>query len=265
LKITKPSRITQEHAKPVRTKINDHPMVAGLAFLTCLLPTSVYYEAFGKGGFNSSDIPWKIALIFLFFIPAVFIIHYIINRRQCRLWWEGVAALFGVLAVWLLLGAWSFFYFGFAPMPQFERIIGLLVCLGGTTFWLISVWRDYVKIDRKEQLRESLFVEESDRIVYSGTASDAVVMCLPQRNPFTRVHVWLVLFFGPFLGGILLVVLKLMPQSSGPHAMFLLVSFLSFPLSQWILGYLGVRTAYFHIYLAFWLERRTGKRVFLGP
>jgi hypothetical protein len=252
-------------AEIFRTKINDHPLAAGLAFLICLLPTGVYYEAFGEGEFNSSDFPWIIAFSFQIFIPISLIFHYVINRNKRRLWWEGIVASFSLFAMWMLFGSWSFFYFGFAPMPMWERTTGLLGCFGATGWWLVRVWGDYKKNDIKHRLKETLFIEQENRFIYKGCAADKILSCLPQRNLFTSLHIWLVSFFGPLLGGVLLIFLKTIPQSSGPHALFLIVSFLSFPLSQWILGYLGIRTIYFHIYLPLQIERETGKKVILFP
>jgi hypothetical protein len=230
-----------------------------------LLPTAVYYEAFGKGGFDVSELPWKMAFAIQLLIPLVLFAHYLINRRRRRLWWEGVVALWAVVGLWMPMGSCTFFYFGFAPMPALERGVGLLGCIGGTIFWLTLVWRDYVRQDKEHRLKETLYIEEDKRFIYKGTAADTIVSCLPQRNPFTRAHFWLVSYFGPLLGGIFLVAIKVIPQSSGPHALFLIGSFLSFPLSQWMLGYFGVRTFYFHIYLPLQIERETGKKVILEP
>jgi hypothetical protein len=170
-----------------------------------------------------------------------------------------------VAVAWLFLGSYAFVYFGFAPIPVWERITGLLACFIGTIFWLVRVWNDYVLYDKEQDLRGTLYVEEVHRFIYSGVNSDGVVLSLPQRNLFTRAHVWLVSFFGPFLGGIFMIIVKAIPNSPGSHAFFLISSFLSFPLSQWILGYLGVRTFYFHIYLPLKIEGETGKKVVLAP
>jgi hypothetical protein len=65
--------------------------------------------------------------------------------------------------------------------------------------------------------------------------------------------------------GISLIASRLIPHASGPHALFLILSFMSFPLSQWFLGYMGITTVYFHIYLPLKIERETGKKVILAP
>jgi hypothetical protein len=167
--------------------------------------------------------------------------------------------------MWIPLGSWSFFYFLFAPMPSLERGAALTICFGGTAIWLSRVWSDYKKIDRDRDLKRTLFNYENKTIAYSSTKSDGVVLALPQRNSFTRAHRCIVSFFGLFFGGIVLITVKIIPQTSGPHALFLIISFLSFPLSQWVLGYLCIRTIYFHVYLPLQIERETGKKVILAP
>ncbi|MGT2458951.1 hypothetical protein ACU4GI_39815 [Cupriavidus basilensis] len=245
-----------------RTKIDGHPLVAGMIVLLCLIPTSIYYGAFGRFGFDSTDIPLVISLSIQLVIPLVIVIHFFLNRSVCRMWLEGVSAMLIVIPVWMTMGSWPFFYFTFAPMPMWERVIGVMVYGGGTILWLICVWRDYAIQDKNLRLREILFVEEEYRFIYWGSKADAIVARLPQRNPFTQVNFWLASIFCPLFGGIFMIAMKLIPQSSGPHAMFLFLSFISFPLSQWILGYLGLRTVYFHIYLPLRIERETGKKSF---
>lgn len=246
-----------------RSRVSDHAKLAGCVLVIGSLPTILYAIAFSQ--FEGSELPWKISMAIQLASSSLIFVHYLTNRNSSRMWYEGCAATLAGVAFWFALGSCSFVYFGFAPMPFIERVFALTFFLLGTIFWMSLVWVDYVKKDEEFRLRETLYIEEAERVIYWGAKADGIVARLPQRNPFTRAHFWLVSMFGPLLGGICIIVLKIVPQSSGPHAMFLVLSFLSFPLSQWILGYLVLRTVYFHIYLPLKIERETGKKVILGP
>ena len=148
-------------------------------------------------------------------------------------------------------------------MPVSVRWTVLSPCLAGTAYWLIVVWRDYESDAERLGLLSRLYRVESDRIVYSAEAS-TVILTLKQRNPFSRLHFWGV-SLAPLVGGIALSSVEHFQSTSGPHVVFLILSFFSYPMSQWILAYLGMRTVFFHVYLPFKIEKKTGKKVILAP
>jgi uncharacterized membrane-anchored protein YitT (DUF2179 family) len=252
-----------EGSQPIRTRIDDHPLAAGLNLPLGGLGTFLYYAGFSD--FRTSTLPWKISGILTVMATGVVLLHYLLNRHSRRLLWEGFVALFALVPSWLVLGSCWLFYFLFAPMPTWVRFVVLVPCLLGTAYWLYVVWKDYARDFEKLGLRERLYKFEATRIVYPGGASDMVVAMLKQRNPFTRIHFWIVTSFGPILMGIAMSSIEHFQSSSGPHAVFLILSFLSFPMSLWILAYLGVRTVFFHVFYPLKLERETGKKVILDP
>jgi hypothetical protein len=246
-----------------QSRVSDHGRLAGLIFFIGFGPTLFYFAAFKE--FNGSNIPWKLSLDMQIIIPLILILHFFENRKKSRMWHEGCAAAISLLEIWMLIGSYPFIYFSFAPIPLFIKIIGLTSIITGTTHWIYIAWHEYLKFDKSKNLENELFIDEGERILYYGTQADLIIASMPQRNPFTRIHFLLVSACGPFLGGVCLILFKLIPASFGLNFLFLFLSFICFPLSQWLLGYLVTRTVYFHIYLPLKIEHKTGKIVILGP
>jgi xanthine/uracil permease len=144
-------------AKHGRTRIDDHIMLAGCILISCSFPTGLYFMAFHD--FHGSQLPWKLAFSVQIVVPLILVIHYFANRRASRMWCEGVATSAATLGFWTIFGSCPFVYFGFAPMPLWERSAGLTGCLAGTLFWTIIVWRDHANYDLKLRLKQSLFIK----------------------------------------------------------------------------------------------------------
>ncbi len=246
-----------------RTPIDDQPFAATLGIVLGLVPTGIYYAAFSD--FGTTMLPWKICAAITVLVPICTFVHYAFNRRKRRMWWAGCASLLGVIPIWLLLGSWWLFYFAFAPMPVWVRTAALALCGLGTMYWLTLVWRDYVRITESQQLEQQLFKHEPSHIVFSIASGSRILPFLNQRNPFTKLHVWAGTTLAPIFVGILLTSSHVLQGFKGPHVVFLTESFFAFPLSQYVLAYLGLRIAFFDVYLPLKLERETGKKVILGP
>jgi hypothetical protein len=255
-----PIYVSSESSRDL-TSIDLHPKAAGLNLFIGGLITFVYYAGFSD--FKTTTMPWKVTGSLTLISSAVLLVQYFLNRSRRRLIWEGIAAIFGLLPIWLLLGSCWLAYFLFAPMPVFVRWSVLLPCLAGTIYWLIVVWRDYESVAKRRGLLSRLYRVEGDRIVYSIEAS-TVVLTLKQRSPFSRLHFWGV-SLAPLLGGIALSSVEHFQSASGPHGVFLILSFFSYPMSQWMLAYLGMRTVFFHVYLPRKIEKETAKKVILAP
>lgn len=256
------SKASNEEVSVDRTQIDDEPMAAALIFLLGLFPVGFYYAIFSQ--FGTTMLPWKICGAITTLSPALVLIHYFINRRQRRMWWAGCAALIGFLPIWLISASYWLFYFSFAPMLAWLRLIVLASGVGGTIYWLTLVWRDYTRITTRLQLEQQLFKEESSRVVYSIATGMRILPFLKQRSPFTKLHI-LCLTFVPIFTGILLTSSSVFTSMKGPHAVLLVLSFFSFPLSQYLLAYLAMRGVFFEIYMPLKLERETGKKVILRP
>jgi hypothetical protein len=244
-----------------RTRIDSHPKIAALMILISCIPTFLYYALFSD--LTGSQIPWKISAFIQIIVPLTTISHYIFNKKSRRLLYEGQAALVIMIGLWMVVGSWPFMYFGFAPMSRWASLTGLSIIFFSTVFWVKSVFEDYSKYDAEYNLRKKLFIEKDGNFIYGGVAADRIILFLPQRNPlFEMSFIW---FSAIGIAAIYFFLSKSSLEFERANGMFVLFSLLSFPLSQWMLGYIGVRIAYFHIYLPLKIESETGKKVILGP
>lgn len=245
-----------------RTRIDDHLQAAALTLPLGGLVTLVYFAGFSR--FGASELPWKITASATFLAITVLVCHYFLNRRARRLIWEGVAAMFALVPTWLLMGSCWLFYFIFAPMPHWLKWITLVPCALGTVYWLRIVWKDYARDVDRLHLVQRLYRFDEQRILYPGADSDMIVATLRQRNPFIWLPVWAI-SLAPLIGALAMSSIEHFESPSGPHMVFLVLSFFSFPMSLWMLAYFGLRTVYFHVYLPFKLEAQTKKKVILAP
>lgn len=244
-----------------RTRIDDHPLAAKIGLVIGVIPIIIYWHAFN--GFWSSSLPWIIALVLEIGCPLFLYVHYLLNRRSRRLIWEGVTVCVGFVPTWMLLGSYWLFYFCFAPMSVAIRSIALLMCLAVTATWAWLSWAAFARENERLGLLERLFKDEGDRIVYPDE-SDSVIGKLDGPGKSIAVPYWLVSVLGPILIGYSMLSARLFEGNGGPHGMFIILSAIGLPVTCWLLTKFFVRFAYFHIYLAIKLERKTGKKVILG-
>jgi hypothetical protein len=245
-----------------RTRIDDHLQAAALTLPLGGLVTILYLAGFSR--FGGSELPWKITASATLLAIVTLVLHYFFNRKARRLIWEGVAAMFALIPTWLLMGSCWLFYFIFAPIPYWLRWATLVPCVCGTAYWLRLAWIDYASSVENLHLIPRLYQFEEQQILYPGANSDMLVAELRQRNPLAWLPVWAV-SFAPLIGALAFGSIEHFESQSGPHLVFLILSFLSFPMSLWILAYLGLRTVFFHVYLPIKLETQSGQKVILAP
>ncbi|WP_232490472.1 hypothetical protein [Burkholderia ubonensis] len=245
-----------------KTRIDGHPLVAKLSLFTGLLPLGVYWVAFNA--FGSSNVPWQIALALEFFCPTLIYVHYLMNRRARRLYWEGIAAITAFVPIWMAVCSYWLFYLGFAPLPFEARLIALSFCLGITAITILITWRNYARQTERLGLVLRMPVIEPDTIVYPDTLDNGVPMLERSWNWLSVPPVWLVSLIGSAGTAYAMLTGRVYETTGGPHILFIMLSIVSFPLSCLIVGRFFVRLAYFHIYLPLKLERETGKKVILG-
>jgi hypothetical protein len=246
-----------------RTRIDAHVMGAALLVIPGLLPVGIYWFAFNQ--FGTSQLPWKIAFTVVISCVLASCASYVLNRRSRRLFWEGATASVSVLVIWMVLGSYWLFYFGFAPMPSWVRVTALTFSAGLTCMWILWSWRNYQRVTVDQDLVSKLYIEESGQIVYPGAESDMAVACI--ASPWKGLNIPYRAFsiVAPLVIAYAFVSQRVFEKSGGPHSAFIILSILSLPLSNGILGQFLVRTVFFHVYLALKLEKKTGKKVILGP
>ncbi|WP_230947360.1 hypothetical protein [Burkholderia territorii] len=245
-----------------RTRIDDHAKLALICGVLGLVPLALYWIAFKA--FRSSSLPWKIALAVELICPTVIYAHYLLNRRARRLYWEGVAALFGVVPIWMIIGSHWLFYFGFAPMPAGIRAAALLFCIGVTVISVMVTWKNYRRATEQSGLLRRMLVVEPDKIVFPDTLDRGVSMFQRSWRWMPTPPIWVISLVGSVGTAYAAFVGRLYEAPGGPHILFMMLSVIGFPFSCLIIGHFFVRLAYFHIYLPLKLERETGKRVILG-
>ncbi|AOJ36813.1 hypothetical protein WJ23_02340 [Burkholderia lata] len=254
-------RSSGDTGKGDRTRIDDHPLAAKIGLVIGIIPIIIYWHAFN--GFWSSRLPWVIALVLEIGCPLFLYVHYFLNRRSRRLIWEGVAVCVGFIPTWMLLGSYWLFYFCFAPMSVAIRAIALLMCLLVVATWAWLSWAAFARENARLGLLQKLFKDEGDCVVYPDE-SDSVIGKLDGPGKSIAVPYWLVSMVGPILIGYSMLSARLFEGNGGPHGMFIILSAIGLPITCWLLTKFFVRFAYFHIYLAIKLERKTGKKVVLG-
>ena len=245
-----------------RTRIDDHAKLAMICGVLGLVPLALYWIAFKA--FRSSNLPWKIALTVELICPTIVYAHYLLNRRAKRLYWEGIAALFGALPIWMVMGSHWLFYFGFAPMPANIRATALLFCIGITVALIVLTWKNYRRATEQLGLVGRMIVVEPDTIIFPDTLDRGVSMFRRSWRWLPAPPIWLISLIGSAGTAYAMLAGRLYEASGGPHILFMMLSVIGFPFSCLIVGHFFVRLAYFHIYLPLKLERETGKRVILG-
>jgi hypothetical protein len=246
-----------------KTRIDGHFQGALLVALLGCFPIALYWIGFKA--FGASQLPWKIASAVVASGVLTSCVSYLLNRRPRRLFWEGLAASVVSLTFWLMLGSCWVFYFGFAPMPFWIRIIALLFFVALTGFWIRRSWGNYQRATADQDLISKLYIKGPDRIVYPGAESDATVACIPSPWKGLPIPYWAVAILAPLVIAYAFVSQRIFEKSGGPHGVFIILSVLSLPMSNGILDQFLMRTVFFHVYLALKLERKTGKKVILGP
>ncbi|WP_407971118.1 hypothetical protein ACJ51O_02310 [Burkholderia pyrrocinia] len=245
-----------------RTRIDDHAKLAMICGVLGLVPLALYWIAFNA--FQSSAMPWKIALAIEVLCPITVYVHYLLNRRARRLYWEGVAALFAMLPIWMIMGSHWLFYLGFAPMPGGVRAMALSLCISATVITIMVTWQNYRRATERLGLVQRMPVIEPDTIVYPDALDRGVSMFERSWSWLPVPPIWLVSLIGSAGAAYAMLTGRVFETTSGPHVLFIMLSVVGFPLSCLIIGHFFVRLAYFHIYLPLKLERETGKKVILG-
>lgn len=246
-----------------KTRIDAHLQGAALVVVLGCFPVAIYW--FAVNDFRISHLPLQIALAVVASSSLAACTNYVLNRRARRLFWEGLAATVCGLTFWLMLGSYWLFYFGFAPMPSWVRIIALTFSAGVTSIWIWLSWRNYERTTADQDLVSKLYFEGANQIVYPGAESDLTVACIASPWKGLSIPYRAFSIVAPLVIAYAFLSQRVFEKSGGPHGVFIILSILSLPLSNGILGQFLVRTVFFHVYLALKLEQKTGKKVILGP
>lgn len=257
------SIVAREPNIATKTRIDGHPVVARLCVVMGLLPLGVYWVAFNA--FGSSNLPWQIALGLEVFCPSFVYVHYLMNHRARRLFWEGIAASIGLLPFWMAIGSYWLFYLGFAPIPRSARLGALSTCLGITLIAIVVTWGNYRRATERLGVVQRMLVVEPDTIVYPDTLDAGISMFERSWDWLPVPPIWGISLIGSIGTAYAMLSGRVFETTGGPHILFIMLSIISLPLSCLFIGHFFVRLAYFHIYLPLKLERETGKKVTLGP
>ncbi|MCA8258309.1 hypothetical protein LGM89_34035 [Burkholderia sp. AU31624] len=247
-----------------RTRIDDNLKTAMLGLVIGIGPVGIYWIMFGDSG--SPFQPWKIALTVLVISSLVLIANYIFNRQSKRLVWAGVATCIGMFGpMWLMFGSWCFFYFGFAPLPTWLRYLGFSTCTLIVAWWVVLSWWSYRRATVRFDLTKKLYMVRGDRIIYPAGASDAEVSELEGPGRSWIMPMWVVSILGPIGGGFAISTIHMGTGNSTLHVPLIFLSVFALPATCWLFAKMIARIFFFHVYLAWKLERQTGKKVILAP
>lgn len=230
----------------------------GVLFFS-LLGTSITWA--GTDSFNCSAIIWKTSLILGLFSASLAWLVYLPFRNTDKLLGNGLLSIFFFLCVFWLFGfAGFYFYFLFAPINLWLRLIALS---GVSTSLIYHAYIILCDINEAFQKNKNLFnqmyCDEGHFFTFSRQAVGFLEKSRKNRNPFKSIHAYAAMIVAPF---ILTLNQILTPVLGEGHGVFLALAFFSVPILLWGTEIL-TQTIVIMIYYPIKLQRATGKTVLM--
>jgi hypothetical protein len=182
-------------------------------------------------------------------------------KNTDKLLGNGLLALFVLFSLFWVFGfAGFYFYFLFAPISIWSRIIALI---GFTTALL---YRAYIimcdiseAFQKHEKLFDCMYCDEGTAFTFTREAVGLLEKSRRDRNPFKSIHAYAAMIVAPF---VLVLNRVLTPVFGDGHGVFIVLVFFSAPLLLWGIG-IVVQTIITMIYYPFKLQQETGKPVLM--
>jgi hypothetical protein len=215
----------------------------------------------GVDTFNCSAIVWEASLALNVFVSALAWLIYLPFRNTDRLLGNGLLAIIVLFSFFWLFGfAGFYFYFLFAPISLYTRVIALV------GFTAMLLYRGHViSNDIKDAFQENkklfarMYCDEGSSITFTRAAVGYLEKSRRDRNPFKSIHAYAAMIVAPF---VLVLNRMLSPVFGDGHGVFIIVAFFSAPILLWGVGVV-VQTIVTMIYYPIKLQRETGKPVLM--
>jgi hypothetical protein len=245
-------KITSQYDDAVKTSC------FGGAFVMLVATAGIWA---GAGEFNLSSVFWKIGLWYTLGLFVVIPVIYFYFRQSNLLWPFAIMGFLGMGIPGLSVmgpGAY-FFYFGFAPMPLWAHVLGLVGGIGMSYYWGRLVWHDVMTALNNKAMFDRIYIEEDDAFYYLHSSVRTLEEVAPARDPFKSYHLYAALLITPFV-----VVLNRMltPYTGSGHGVFIVLSFFGLPMMLFAMGVM-VRSFIMMVYFPIKLRKTTGKPVLM--
>ena len=106
-------------------------------------------------------------------------------------------------------------------------------------------WRNYQRTTESQNLARKLYTEEPNQIVYPGAESEMTVACIASPWKGLPIPYWVFSIGAPIVIAYAFVSPRVFEKSGGSHGVFIVLSILSLPMSNGILGQFLTRTIFF--------------------
>lgn len=210
--------------------------------------------------YGVSGVPGKISVAIAVICIAVPVLCWLACASTRKFAMHGSVRLIGLVSAYALLGiAFYFFYFIFAPMPLFERILGLGSGGALSAYWLIFSWLELTRFIERSNFEDRAFDFYDDEIVCKAKFFEILDKGHVDKNPFVKWHTWIVMAVAPFS----LVLSRVLSTYFGTSGVLFFIAAASFPVSLWLIG-VRVRIGVTMIQLPLSMERKYHKPVLIA-
>lgn len=228
----------------------------------------LFFSLFGTGliwagadSFNCPAIIWKGSMIMNFVLFVLTWATYLPFRSTDLLLGNGLLTAFILISFFWLFGlAGFYFYFLFAPMniwPRLIALIGVTAMLSRRAYIINSDIREALR--KHKNLFNQMYCDEGASITFKREAIGLLEKSRRDRNPFKSIHAYAAIAVTPF---VLVLNRLLTPVLGEGHGVFLVLAFFAVPMLLWGVG-IFVQAIMTMIYYPIKLQRATGKPVLL--
>jgi hypothetical protein len=223
--------------------------------------TGTVFSWAGSDSFHVSSMVWKISLLINITMFFAVWLSYLGFKSTDKLLGNGILSLFLLFSLFWLFGfSMFYFYFLFAPMNLWLRLVPLL---GVSILLLHRAYLISSDIKRTFKAKESLFdriyIEDENAFTFTRDAVRLVEKARPKRSPFTSIHTYATILLTPF---VFVLNRILTPITGDGHGVFMIVAFISVPLMLWGVE-IVVQTIFLMIYYPLKIHSDTGKDVLM--
>lgn len=215
----------------------------------------------GTQSFNCSPTIWKTSLLLGLFFSTFAWLVYFPFRNTDKLLGNGLLSIFIFLCLFWLFGfAGFYFYFLFAPINLWVRVMAL------SSVTMALFYRAYViacdikqAFQRHKELFDRMYCDEGMFFTFSRQSIDLLTKSRKNRNPFKSIHAYATMILSPFM----MVLNKMLtPVLGDGHGVFLVFTFFSIPMLLWMIE-IFTQAIITMIYYPIKLQRTTGKPVLM--
>jgi len=242
-----------------------------LSILKHGIPVCLVFPGFSVGlsflGYDltlgASAWSWKIGILVIFFSCLIMIGTYIKDQGNNSLLAHGIMELVVSFAFYYLFGSMYFYFFIFAPMHPWIRLLG--IAWGGclSLYWFVISYRNGMRAINSTELINKAFYEYPENIVfYVKEYGKEANKSYKFRNPIPKFYLYIIYALCPTPMVAFIITKALSNYSFGTDAILIVIAALGLPMSLGFIEFL-VRAYLIQIVLALRLEKERHKPVLI--